>query len=54
MFLAAFVCAMNQGAAPAPVVWLAPFGWLGERERSAAKGLVRDAFSARGQMIMLG
>lgn len=53
-FLVAFVCAMNKCSAQAPVVWLSPFNWLGERERAAAERLVRAAFAARGQMIMLG
>lgn len=53
LFVVAFVCAMNGRPAPAPVVWLSPFNWLGERERSAADRLVRAAFARRGQMIML-
>lgn len=53
-FLVAFVCAMNKCSAQAPVVWLSPFNWLGERERAAAERLAHAAFAARGQMIMLG
>ena len=53
LFLVAFVCAMNGHSAPAPVVWLSPLNWLGERERLAADRLVRTAFASRGQMIML-
>ena len=53
LFLVAFVCAMNGHSAPAPVVWLSPLNWLGERERLAADRLVRTAFANRGQMIML-
>ena len=53
LFLVAFVCAMNGHSASAPVVWLSPFNWLGERERLAADRLVRTAFANRGQMIML-
>ena len=53
LFLVAFVCAMNGHSAPAPIVWLSPFNWLGERERLAADRLIRAAFANRGQMIML-
>ena len=53
LFLVAFVCAMNGDSAPAPIVWLSPFNWLGERERLAADRLIRAAFANRGQMIML-
>ena len=53
LFLVAFVCAMNGHSAPAPVVWLSPFNWLGERERAEADRLVRTACANRGQMIML-
>ena len=53
LFLVAFVCAMNGHSAPAPVVWLSPFNWLGESERTAADRLIRAAFASCGQMIML-
>ena len=53
LFLVAFVCAMNGRSAPAPVVWLSPFSWLGERERTDVDRLFRTAFANRGQMIML-
>ena len=53
LFLVSFVCAMNECSSPAPVVWLSPFNWLGERERVDAVRLIRETFANRGQMIML-
>ena len=53
LFLVAFVCTMNERSAPIPAVWLSPFNWLGEQERTAAERLVRTSFAKRGQMIML-
>lgn len=54
LFLIAFVCAMNRQSSHAPVVWLSPFNWLGERERADAASLVRSSFSTFGQLILLG
>ena len=53
LFLVAFVCAMNGHSAPAPVVWLSPFSWLSDSERTAAASILRSSFANRGQMIML-
>ena len=53
LFLAAFVCAVNENSVPLSVVWDSPTNWLGERGASAVLKMLRRSFSRRGQLVML-
>lgn len=51
LFLVAFVCAVNESAAPISVMWNSPTGWLGSG--GAAVKTLRRSFAHRGQLVML-
>ena len=53
LFLAAFVCAVNENAVPLSVVWDSPTNWLGSRGGSAVIKMLRRSFSRRGQLVLL-
>lgn len=53
LFLAAFVCAVNEGSAPLSVVWDSPTNWLGARGGAAVLRMLRRSFARRGQLVML-
>ena len=53
LFLAAFVCAMNEHSIPLSVVWDSPTNWLGSRGGSAVVKMLRRSFARKGQLVML-
>lgn len=53
LFLAAFVCAVNEHSVPLSVVWDSPTNWLGERGGTAVVRMLRRSFARRGQLVML-
>ena len=53
LFLAAFVCAVNEHSIPLNVVWDSPTNWLGGRGGTAVVKMLRRSFGRRGQIIML-
>lgn len=53
LFLAAFVCAVNEHSFPLSVVWDSPTNWLGGRGGTAVVKMLRRSFGRRGQLVML-
>ena len=53
LFLAAFVCAVNENSVPLSVVWDSPTNWLGSRGGAAVVKMLRRSFARRGQLVML-
>ena len=53
LFLAAFICAVNENTVPLSVVWDSPTNWLGERGGAAVVKMLRRSFALRGQLVML-
>ena len=53
LFLAAFVCAVNENSIPLSVVWDSPTNWLGGRGGPAVVKMLRRSFARRGQLVML-
>ena len=53
LFLAAFVCAMNEHALPLSVVWDSPTNWLGGKGGPAVVRMLRRSFARRGQLVLL-
>lgn len=53
LFLAAFVCAVNEHSLPLSVVWDSPSNWLGGRGGSAVVKMLCRSFVRRGQIVML-
>lgn len=52
LFLAAFVCAVNENAAPISVMWDLPANWLGAQGGDAVVKMLRRSFARRGQLVM--
>ena len=53
LFLAAFVCAMNEHVSPLQAVWDSPRNWLSPQDGAAVVRLLRQSFANRGQLVML-
>ena len=53
LFLAAFVCAVNDLTAPLSIVWDSPTNWLGSRGGAAVVKMLRRSFARRGQLVLL-
>ena len=53
LFLAAFLCAVNEHLIPLSVVWDSPTNWLGGRGGPAVVKMLRRSFARRGQLVML-
>ena len=54
LFLAAFVCAVNETSQPLVAVWNAPANWLGDATARAVLKLLRRSFALRGQLVTVG
>lgn len=53
LFLAAFVCSVNESSSPLSVVWDSPSNWLGDRGGEIVVKMLRRSFARRGQLVMI-
>ncbi|MBR0196507.1 MAG: hypothetical protein IJQ34_00015 [Kiritimatiellae bacterium] len=53
LFLASFVCAMNEHSAPLHVVWNSPLNWLAPQDAAKILERLKRSFARRGQLIIL-